>query len=73
MTPIETYEYKLSWLPGRSVPIHSDHADKCKSWCRKNLPRHQWSMSSWSNVYEHTFHFELDDDAMSFKSFMVET
>ena len=72
MTPIEIHEYKLKWAPGISVPIHSDYVDKGKTWCRRYLSRHQWSMTSWTDVYEHTFHFEYDLDANAFKAFMGE-
>ena len=71
MTPIEIHEYKLRWFPGYSVPIHSDHSDLAKTWCRKNLSRHQWSMTTWTNVYEHTFHFESDNNAIAFKEYCL--
>ena len=72
MTPIEIHEYKLKWSPGISIPVHSDYADKGKTWCRRNLSRHQWSMTSWTHVYEHTFHFEFDQHAIAFKAYMGE-
>lgn len=68
MTPLETFDYKRNWLPGYKVRLHSDLDVQGKDWCRKNLERHQWSMVSWTDVYEHTFHFENKDDADSFKS-----
>lgn len=68
MTPLETFDYKRNWLPGHKVRLHSDLDVQGKDWCRKNLERHQWSMVSWTDVYEHTFHFENEDDADSFKS-----
>jgi hypothetical protein len=71
MTPIEIHEYKLKWLPGYTVAIHSDNTDKGKTWCRRNLSRHEWSMTSWTNVYEHTFCFEKEKDATTFASIMV--
>lgn len=71
MTPIEIHEYKLRWFPGYSVAIHSDNDVKGKSWCRKHLQRHQWSMKSWTNVYEHTFSFEYKKDADAFAAIMV--
>ena len=58
MTPIEIFEYKLRWKPGYVVRLHSDVVDKGKTWCRRQLERHQWSMSQWTGPYEHTFHFE---------------
>lgn len=58
MTPQEQFEYKLRWKPGYVVRLHSDVVDRGKTWCRRQLERHQWSMSEWTGPYEHTFHFE---------------
>ena len=58
MTPLEIHEYKLGWKPGYTGRLHSDVVDKGKTWCRRNLQRHQWSMSQYTAPYEHTFHFE---------------
>ena len=67
MTPQETFEYKLNWKPGHLVKLHSDRVDLGKTWCRRNLQRHQWSMTKWTAAYEHTFHFEDKEVAQSFK------
>ena len=67
MTPVEIFEYKNKWKPGFSIRIHSDLTDQAKTWCRKNMARHQWSMTDWTNVYEHTFHFEHEQNAKQFK------
>mgnify|MGYP000754536359 FL=1 len=67
MTPVEISEYKMRWKPnGYSVRLHSDIDWKGKDWCRKHLERHQWSFDKWTNVYEHTFHFELEEHANLF-------
>ena len=66
MTPQEQHEYKMRWMPGYPVRLHSDLDWKGKDWCRKNLERHQWSMSIWTDVYEHTFHFENEEHATEF-------
>ena len=66
MTPQEIFEYKLNWKPGTSVRLHSDLVTEGKNWCRRNLSRHQWGMSEWTDVYEHTFHFEEEEDANLF-------
>jgi len=65
LTPLEISEYKRKWKPDAiSVRIHSDLADRAKTWCRRNLDRTQWSMDTWTDVYEHTFHFKdpIDSD-----------
>jgi hypothetical protein len=68
MTPIEIFEYKLRWKPGFSVRLHSDLVNEGKTWCRRNCERHQWSMTDWTDNYEHTFHFEHQDDSLIFET-----
>ena len=58
MTPQEQFEYKQSWLPGHTVRLHSDVVDKGKTWCKRQCERHEWSCTTWTDNYEHTFHFE---------------
>ena len=66
MTPQEQFEYKQKWKPGYTVRLHSDLVDRGKDWCRRHVERHQWSMSKWTDVYEHTFHFEVEEVANMF-------
>lgn len=69
MTPQEVFEYKLKWKPnGHTVRLHSDLDWKGKDWCRKNLERHQWSMDTYTDVYEHTFFFEKEEHAKQFEN-----
>lgn len=67
MTPQEIFEYKRKWLPGYSVRIHSDRSHDAKTWCRTLLSQHQWSMTDYTDVYEHTFHFESEVVSKEFK------
>ncbi len=70
MTPQEIAEYKQRWMrTGNNNPVrlHSDLDTQGKTWCRRNLERHQWSMTTWTNVYEHTFFFENADHAELFE------
>jgi len=72
MTPQEIFEYKQQWMStgnNNPVQLHSDLVDQGKSWCRKNLQRHQWSMHTWTDVYEHTFYFE---DVVASEKFATE-
>lgn len=59
----------MRWKPGYTVRLHSDVVDQGKTWCRRHLEQHQWSVSTWTNVYEHTFHFE---DAITGQNFEME-
>jgi hypothetical protein len=68
MTPIEIAEYKQNWKPGYTVQTHSDLVDLGKTWCRRRLQRHEWSMTEWTDVYEHTFHFEDQSAAQNFET-----
>ena len=69
MTPQEINEYKLCWMSEEPYPVrlHSDLDTQGKTWCRRNLQRHQWKMNTWTNVYEHTFYFELKEHALEFE------
>ena len=67
MSPQEIFEYKLKWKPDSfQFPVHSDLHIECKDWCRKNLQRWEWSMDAYTDVYEHTFHFEHAEHADAF-------
>lgn len=68
-TPQQISEYKQKWMMNGGFPVklHSDLDIKGKDWCRRNLERWQWKMNTWTNVYEHTFWFEFEDDANDFK------
>ena len=67
MSPQEISDYKMKWKPnGFAIPFHSDLDWKAKDWCRKHLQRHQWSMDTYTDVYEHTMFFELKEHADEF-------
>jgi hypothetical protein len=69
MTPQEVSDYKNGWMAsGNNNPVrlHSDLAVQGKDWCRRHLDRWQWKMDSYTNVYEHTFFFENEEDADHF-------
>lgn len=66
MTPQEISDYKMKWKPGTIVRLHSDLDWKAKEWCRRNLLRQCWSMDTYTGVYEHSFFFEKEDDAIAF-------
>jgi hypothetical protein len=72
LTPVEIFEYKQRWKPGYSVRLHSDVVDKGKAFAKRNCQKHQWSVTTWTNVYEHTFHFEYEESARKFKIAMGE-
>ena len=58
MTPQEIADYKLKWMPGASIRLHSDLVDLGKTWCKRNVDKQSWSVSTWTAPYEHTFYFE---------------
>ena len=68
-TPQEISDYKQHWMSrgnNYSVRLHSDLDIQGKDWCRRNLERWQWKMDTYTNVYEHTFYFEFEEDAEDF-------
>lgn len=67
MTPQEVFEYKQRWKPGFTVRLHSDLADRGKTFCKRQCKRHEWSCTTWTDNYEHTFHFEHSEPAQKFK------
>ena len=69
MTPQEIYEYKSRWMQkgGYAVTVDSDHDWRGKWWCSRYLERHQWSFSSYTDHYEHTFYFEHKESAERFE------
>lgn len=70
MTPLEISEYKNRWMSTGnpySVEIHSDFSDPAKAWCKRNLERYEWTMTSWTDVYEHTLFFEKRKSGENFE------
>lgn len=67
MTPVEIFEYKQRWKPGYTVRLHSDIVDQGKSFAKRNCQKHQWSVTTWTDNYEHTFHFENIYAAQNFE------
>lgn len=63
MTPVEIHEYKLSWLPGVRVAVHSDLRSQAKDWCKQWMNPIHWKHTMWSDVYEDTFHFQYERQA----------
>lgn len=64
--PLDVHDYKRKWLPGHTVRLHSDLDVRGKDWCRKNMKRHEWSFTAYTDVYEHTFHFETLENSVKF-------
>ena len=70
MTPQEIADYKQQWMStgdNNPVRLHSDLDTQGKAWCRRQLERQQWSMTTWTDVYEHTFFFEDIRAAQNFE------
>lgn len=58
MTPQEVFEYKMKWMPGYMVSIHSDLRSQAVDWCKLALNPIHWKHTKFTNVYEDTFHFK---------------
>ena len=70
MTPQEIADYKQQWMStgdNNPVRLHSDLDTQGKTRWRRQLERQQWSMTTWTDVYEHTFFFEDIRAAQNFE------
>lgn len=63
MTPLEITDYKKGWLPGTVVFLHSDVYSRALTWCKTNVPKHQYHFKLWVDVYQHSVFFESNDIA----------
>ena len=66
MTPQQISDYKRKWMPGVGVRFHSDREREAKDWCKANLETHIWQFKSYTDIYEHTIHFEEERVARAF-------
>lgn len=59
----------MRWMRngGYAVRIHSDLELTARTWCRQNLETHQWAINLWTNVYEHSFYFEMQYHSQLFE------
>jgi hypothetical protein len=73
MTPQEIVDYKTKWLKNAHlVTVNTDLDWEGKAWCRRHLERHQWSFTSYTDMYEHTFYFEAEQAAKQFEEWLDE-
>lgn len=63
LTPQETFDYKMSWLPGNQVALHSDLRMKGKDWCKDNVPQMDYKFIKYTGPYEDTYCFKNKSDA----------
>lgn len=67
MNPQQIFDHKRKWMPGYMVTLHSDLADRGKTWCKRQVEKQCWSCTTWTAPYEHTFHFEDIQAAQNFE------
>ena len=73
MTPIEIFEYKQRWMSsGYNHPVtyHSDYRGRAVNWCKAQLHKSKWNQKIFTDVYEDTVFFELEQDAFKFSNHM---
>lgn len=60
MTPQEIVDYKRRWMgtARHETKIHSDYHRATRSWLKDHVPKQQWHIQKWTNVYESTVIFE---------------
>jgi hypothetical protein len=66
MTPQKIFDYKMGWLPGYPVVVHSDLRDHAKDWCKTKLEKHQYKIREWTHIYAYTYFFETQEIADAF-------
>jgi hypothetical protein len=69
MTP-EQQAYKDAWRQrgGIKLSIPRTKDTEAKTWCRRHVPRHQWSMDTFTTPDTHTVVFETQEHATYFKT-----
>lgn len=69
MTPQEIFDYKTSWLKDchNISTVHDDLEFDAKRWCKENLQQHQWSFTKFTDIYEHSIHFEKEEFKTKFE------
>lgn len=65
-TPQGIHRYKLQWLPGFQVVVHSDLSSQCTEWCKLNAQQWEWKQIKYTHVYAHTYCFEHEYMANKF-------
>lgn len=66
LTPLEIFDYKRTWLPGAEVFVHPDVHSRALTWCKMNIDVTNYQVIKWTNVYEHTYHFQTEELATKF-------
>ena len=68
MTPLEIYEYKFTWLKGaHNAPFDESLEYSVKNWCRQNLEQKDWHFIAFTDMYEHSIAFRLEEDLKKFE------
>lgn len=69
MTPSEVEQYKRNWLMSKcyTVQVHNDREMTCVDWCKANLNRWEWEMSTNMRLRTNKFFFEKKEHADAFE------
>jgi len=72
MTPLEIFEYKNKWMLESNyyVVVNEDLDFTGKLWCRQHLKQHEWHFLRYTDMYDHTFVFEKEQDKNSFSQYI---
>lgn len=73
MTPQEITDHKAKWRPGFAIEYHTDLKHEAKAWVKANVAQHQYHHHTYTDVYYHTYEFEMPSDAHDFKALFGRT
>lgn len=67
-TPQEIDDYKKTWYPGYAVNYHTDLKYEAKNWVKEHVRQYSYKHHTYTDVYQHTYHFENHLDANDFEA-----
>ena len=73
MTPLEQWTYKQRWLPqAQACYFHSDLLWPARLWLKNNLLPHQWHVTEFADIYQHTAHIESPTHHQDFRRYFCD-
>ena len=69
MLPLEIHDHKLAWRNKTpyTYHTHSDVRSAVQDWCKFNVKKHQWHLTTYIEAYTDFLEFETKDDYESFR------
>ena len=73
-SPQAVSDHKRKWLMASyfASHVHSDYRSRVKDWCKANCFKWRYDIKTFTNVYEDTVRFELEEDFTGFNEWYKE-